>query len=288
MRRGSSMTGRLLIGLILVAIAVGGYFFGTRQEYNEVTQENQRIAYTVEQEIALGLQAAPEVAQQFGGLYPDEQVQAQIDTLGQRLVEQSQAGDTDYEFDFHVLADSETINAFALPGGQIFITAGLLNIMETEGEIAGVLAHEIVHVVGRHSSEQIAKAQLTEGLAGAAAAVLYDPENPESAGAAQLAVVAGQLITMKYGRDDELQSDRVGVRIMADAGYDPRSMASVMQKLGDASQGQRPPEFMSTHPNPENRIEQINQAIAEEFPDGIPDGLIAWILPRLFKQQTAA
>lgn len=288
MRRGSSMTGRLLIGLILVAIAVGGYFFGTRQEYNEVTQENQRIAYTVEQEIALGLQAAPEVAQQFGGLYPDEQVQAQIDTLGQRLVEQSQAGDTDYEFDFHVLADSETINAFALPGGQIFITAGLLNIMESEGEIAGVLAHEIVHVVGRHSSEQIAKAQLTEGLAGAAAAVLYDPENPESAGAAQLAVVAGQLITMKYGRDDELQSDRVGVRIMADAGYDPRSMASVMQKLGDASQGQRPPEFMSTHPNPENRIEQINQAIAEEFPDGIPDGLIAWILPRLFKQQTAA
>lgn len=288
MRRGSSMTGRLLIGLILVAIAVGGYFFGTRQEYNEVTQENQRIAYTVEQEIALGLQAAPEVAQQFGGLYPDEQVQAQIDTLGQRLVEQSQAGDTDYEFDFHVLADSETINAFALPGGQIFITAGLLNIMETEGEIAGVLAHEIVHVVGRHSSEQIAKAQLTEGLAGAAAAVLYDPENPESAGAAQLAVVAGQLITMKYGRDDELQSDRVGVRIMADAGYDPRSMASVMQKLGDASQGQRPPEFMSTHPNPENRIEQINQAIAEEFPDGIPDGLIAWILPHLFKQQTAA
>lgn len=288
MRRGRGMSGRLLIGLILVAIAVGGYFFGTRQEYNEVTQENQRIAYTVDQEIALGLQAAPEVTQQFGGLYPDEQVQAQIDAIGQRLVEQSQASDTDYVFDFHVLADRETINAFALPGGQIFVTVGLLNIMETEGEIAGVLAHEIVHVVGRHSSEQIAKAQLTQGLAGAAAAVLYDPENPESAGAAQLAVVAGQLVTMKYGRDDELQSDRVGVRIMADAGYDPRAMASVMQKLGEASQGQRPPEFMSTHPNPGSRIEQINQAIAEVFPDGVPDGLIAWTLPRLFGQQRAA
>lgn len=288
MRRGSSMTGRLLIAFILIVIAVGGYYFGTREEYNEVTQENQRIAYTVEEEIALGLQAAPEVAQQFGGLYQDEQVQAQIDALGQRLVEQSQAGDTDYQFDFHVLADPQTINAFALPGGQVFITAGLLNIMETEGEIAGVLAHEIVHVVGRHSSEQIAKAQLTEGLAGAAAAVLYDPENPESATAAQLAMLAGQLVTMKYGRDDELQSDRVGVRIMAEAGYDPRSMVSVMQKLGEASQGQRPPEFMSTHPSPENRIEQINQAIAEEFPDGVPDGLISWRLPRLLAPQMAA
>jgi predicted Zn-dependent protease len=228
----------------------------------------------------LGLQAAPEMAAQFGGLYPNEQVQAQIDAIGQKLVGESEAGATDYQFDFHVLADTSTINAFALPGGQIFITAGLLEIMETEGEVAGVLAHEIVHVVGRHSSEQIAKAQLTEGLAGAAAAVLYDPENPQSSGAAQLAMVVGQLVTMKYGRDDELQSDRVGVRLMADAGYDPRSMASVMQKLADANQGPRPPEFMSTHPDPGNRIEQINAAIAEEFPNGVPDGLITWMLPR--------
>lgn len=278
MRRGSSMSGRLMIALILVVIAVGGYFFGTRQEFNEITGENQRIAYSVEQEIALGLQAAPEMAQQFGGLYPDERVQAQIDEIGWRLVEQSEAGNTAYEFDFHVLADSQTINAFALPGGQIFITVGLLNIMESEGEVAGVLAHEIVHVVGRHSSEQIAKAQLTEGLAGAAAAVLYDPENPGSAGAAQLAMVVGQMVNMKYGRDDELQSDRIGVRIMADAGYDPRSMASVMQKLGDSSQGPRPPEFMSTHPNPENRVARINEAIAQEFPDGVPEGLISWVM----------
>lgn len=280
MRRGSSMSGRLLIALVLIVIAVGGYFFGTREEYNPVTGENQRIAYTVDQEIALGLQAAPEMAAQFGGLYKDEQVQARIDEIGQKLIQGSEVADSPYEFDFHVLADPQTINAFALPGGQIFITAGLLNIMETEGEVAGVLAHEIVHVVGRHTSEQVAKAQLTQGLAGAAAAVLYDPDNPQSSGAAQLAMVVGQLVTMKYGRDDELQSDRIGVRIMAEAGYDPRSMAKVMEKLGQASQGPRPPEFMSTHPNPENRIERINEAIAEEFPNGVPDGLIAWLLPR--------
>ena len=274
MRRGGSITGRLLIGLVLVVITLGGYFFGTRKEYNVVTGEDQRIAYSVKEEIALGLQAAPEMEQQFGGLYQDERIQAQIDALGQKLVEQSEAGDTPYEFAFHVLADDQTINAFALPGGQIFITVGLLNIMETEGEVAGVLAHEIVHVVGRHSSEQIAKTQLTQGLAGAAAAVLYDPENPGSAGAAQLAAVVGQMVTMKYGRDDELQADQVGVRIMADAGYDPRSMGTVMQKLGEANQGSSAPEFMSTHPNSENRVEQINQAIAEEFPNGVPEGLI--------------
>lgn len=287
-RRSGGMSGRLMIGLLLVLIALGSYFFGTRQEYNEVTGENQRIAYTVDEEIALGLQAAPEMAAQFGGLYRDEQLQTQIDTLGQKLVEQSEAGSTPYEFDFHVLADSQTINAFALPGGQIFMTVGLLNMMDTEGEVAGVLAHEIVHVVGRHSSEQIAKAQLTQGLAGAAAAVLYDPNNPDSAGAAQLAALVGQMITMKYGRDDELQADRVGVRIMAEAGYDPRAMASVMQKLAGAGQGASGPEFMSTHPNPENRIAKINQAIEEEFPNGVPDGLISWTRSRLWVEWVAA
>lgn len=273
--------GRIVIALVIAAIALAGYFLTTRREYNPVTQENQRIALTVEEEIALGLQAAPEMAAQFGGLHPDEQLQATIDEIGGQLVQQSEAGQTDYQFDFHVLADSETVNAFALPGGQIFITKGLLDLMETEGEVAGVLAHEIVHVVGRHSSEQLARAGLIEGLAGAAGAVLYDPQNPESAGAAQMAMMAGQLAAMKYGRDDELQSDEVGVRLMADSGYDPRAMIRMMEKLGGADQGARPPEFMSTHPDPGNRIEQIEAAIAQEFPNGIPEGLQAVVVPAL-------
>lgn len=277
--RGGGCSGRLIIGLVIAIIAVAGYYFGTRQEVNPVTGEEQRIALTVEEEIALGLQAAPQMAEQFGGLHPDEQLQAQIDAIGQRLVSESQAGETEYQFDFHVLADSETINAFALPGGQIFITAGLLALMQTEGEVAGVLAHEISHVVARHSSEQIAKSRLTEGLAGAAAVVLADPENPDSASAAQVALLVGQLINMSYGRDDELESDRLGVRFMADAGYDPRAMIRVMEALGNASQGQRPPEFFSTHPNPENRVREIQEAIEQTFPNGVPDGLQGVIVP---------
>jgi predicted Zn-dependent protease len=261
-----------MIAIILVLITLAGYYFGTRQEYNPITEENQRIALTVDEEIAMGLQAAPQMAQEFGGLYPDEAVQAELDAIGQRLVERSEAASTEYPFDFHLLADTQTVNAFALPGGQIFITAGLLNLLDTEAEVAGVLAHEIGHVVGRHSAEQIAKSKLTQGLAGAAGVILYDPENPDSAAAAQAAAVVGQVINMKYGRDDELQSDRLAVRFMADAGYDPRSLIGVMEVLEEAGGPNRQPEFLSTHPDP-NRIRTIEEAIAAEFPDGVPDGL---------------
>jgi predicted Zn-dependent protease len=259
--------------VVLAVIAIAGYFLGTRNEFNPITQENQRIALTVEEEIALGLQSAPQMASEFGGLDPDENLQAQIDTIGQRLVESSEAKDTEYPFEFHLLADTQTVNAFALPGGQIFITRALLNIMETEGEVAGVLGHEIGHVVGRHSAEQIAKSQLIQGLAGAAGVGLYDPENPNSATAAQMAALVGSMINMKYGRDDELQSDRLGVRFLADSGYDPRSLIQVMEALEEASGGARQPEFMSTHPDPGNRIKEIEKAIEEEFPDGVPEGL---------------
>jgi predicted Zn-dependent protease len=276
-RRGGGAGGRLIIALILAVIAIAGYFLGTRNEFNPITQENQRIALTVDEEIAMGLQSAPQMAAEFGGLDPDENLQAQIDQIGQRLVESSEAAQTDYPFDFHVLADTETVNAFALPGGQIFVTRALLNVMESEGEVAGVLGHEIGHVVGRHSAEQIAKSQLIQGLAGAASVGLYDPQNPESASAAQIAQLVGAMINMKYGRDDELQSDRLGVRFMADAGYDPRSLIGVMEALEEASGGARQPEFMSTHPDPGNRIEEIQKAIEEEFPNGVPDGLQAML-----------
>ena len=172
------------------------------------------------------------------------------------------------------------MNAFALPGGQIFITRALLNLLETEGEVAGVLGHEIGHVVGRHSAEQIAKSQLIQGLAGAAGVGLYDPENPQSASAAQMTQLVGAMITMKYGRDDELQSDRLGVRFMADSGYDPRSLIGVMEVLAGAGGGSGQPEFMSTHPDPGNRQEEIQKAIEEEFPNGVPDGLQSILTPQ--------
>jgi predicted Zn-dependent protease len=278
-RRGGSMGGRLIIALVLAVIAIGGYYLGTREETNPITGETQRIALTVEEEIALGLQSAPQMAAEFGGQDPDQQLQALVDEIGQRLVSSSEAGQTEYPFEFHVLADTQTVNAFALPGGQIFITRALVDLLQTEGELAGVLGHEIGHVVGRHSAEQLAKSQLIQGLAGAASVGLYDPQNPESASAAQMAQLVGAMITMKYGREDELQSDRLGVRFLSDAGYDPRALIRVMEVLESASGGARQPEFMSTHPDPGNRIETIQQAIEEVFPNGVPDGLQSMLQP---------
>ena len=272
-RRRSSGGGRLIIAGIMALIAILGYVFGAR-ELNPVTGENQRIDMTKEQEIALGLEAAPQMARQYGGLHPDEGAQALVDEVGQRIVQMSQAGGMGYNFEFHLLRDDQTINAFALPGGQIFITAGLYKQFSTEGELAGVLGHEIGHVVGRHSAEQLAKSRLLEGLSGAAVIAAYDPDNPSSVGQAQMAAMVGQLVNMKFGRDDEIESDRLGVRFMSDAGYDPRSMIRVMEILASASEGNRPPEFMSTHPDPGNRIENIEEAIQIEFPNGVPDRLI--------------
>jgi predicted Zn-dependent protease len=264
--------GRLLAALVVAAMALFAYFGSS--VFNPITEEKQHVAgITPEQEVALGLQAAPEMAQQFGGLDPDRASQARIDQIGERLISRSVAGQSPYRFEFHVLDDPETINAFALPGGQVFITEGLLRRLKTEGQVAGVLGHEIGHVVARHGAEHIAKQQLTQGLTGAAVLATYDPSDPSSRGSAAVAAMIGQLVTMRFGRQDELESDRLGVRIASEAGYDPRSLIALMKILEESSEGNRPPEFFSTHPNPENRIERIQAAIQERFPNGVPEGL---------------
>jgi beta-barrel assembly-enhancing protease len=258
-RRGGLNLGRLVVAAIMV-IATLVMYFGSSED-NPVTGDTQYVNLTVDQEIALGLQAAPELAQQFGGLDPDPQAAARVEEIGQRLVANSPASRSPYEYDFHLLADNQTINAFALPGGQIFITRALYDRLPEDGELAGVLGHEIGHVVGRHSAEQIAKARLTEGLAGAAVIATYDPNNPASAGSAQIAVIIGQLVNMRWGREHELESDFLGVCFMADAGYDPRNLIQVMNVLAESREGPAPPEFFSTHPNPDNRIQRIEEAI---------------------------
>jgi predicted Zn-dependent protease len=196
-------------------------------------------------------------------LYADEEVQQSIDAIGQHIVNSSVARNTPWRFEFHVLDDAQTVNAFALPGGQIFITTALLAEMDREDQVAGVLAHEVVHVLARHSAQQIATSELTNGLVGAVGVA------SGQASAAQAAAMVGQLINMSYGRDDELQSDTLGVCLMLDAGYDPEAMVEVMRILDAAGGGARQPEFFSTHPNPQNRIQRIQDAIARA-PEGCP------------------
>lgn len=256
---------RWIIALVIAIVSLVTYFTGTSE--NPVTGEKQRVALKPDEEITLGLRSAPQMAAQMGGLSQNAQARALVERVGAALVRESIAAKSPYRFGFHVLADPKTINAFALPGGPIFITEGLLRQLKGEAELAGVLGHEIGHVIARHSSEHLAKAKLTQGLIGAATIGTGDYST------AQIGQMVGSLINMRYGRDDELESDALGIRIMAEAGYDPRAMTGVMETLARASSGSRQPEFFSTHPHPENRQARIREEIAKRFPSGVPEGL---------------
>lgn len=270
-RRRSPLGPKLLMALVVAGFSLFTYF--SHSEMNPVTNEKQHLSLTPDEEIALGLQAAPSMSSEYGGESSNTADQQLVDRIGGGIVAKSAAHTTPYKFDFHVLADDNTINAFALPGGQVFITNALLHRLKTEGQLAGVLGHEIGHVVARHSAEHIAKQQLTQGLTGAAAIAMYDPDDPSSRNSAAVAAMIGSLVNMRFGRQDELESDRLGVRFMSESGYDPRAMIGVMNVLKQASK-HGTPEFFSTHPNPENRISMINQAIDERYPQGVPEGMI--------------
>ncbi|GLU42483.1 M48 family metalloprotease [Allomuricauda sp. NBRC 101325] len=248
MRRGSWRI-RILIGLAIVAFAFIRRC--SNQEENPYTGRTQNINMTAADEIAIGLQSAPEMAQQHGGLYPDERMQSLVDAVGNRLVNNSIARETPYRYEFHLLADDQTINAFALPGGQIFITYALFSQLN-EAQLAGVLGHEIGHVIGRHSAERIAESSFWQTLA-TGASVGGDMGN--------LVAGIGQNTLLTNGRDDELESDDLGVLFMIQSKYDPYEMIEVMQVLKAAAGPNRVPEFQSTHPDPENRIDHIKEAI---------------------------
>jgi predicted Zn-dependent protease len=248
---------RLLLMIGIIGFSVIKYYFSS--SVNPVTGEKQRVSLTPEQEVAMGLQSAPQMAAEFGGLYPDQKVQDAIKAIGNKLVNKTQAKNSPYRYDFHVLADPQTVNAFALPGGQIFITVALLKRLETEDQIAGVLGHEIGHVVNRHSAEHMATQGLTQGILQG----IMVGSSDGGMGTAQIAQVVGNMINMKYGRDDELESDKYGLHYMYECGYDPAAMIRVMQILDEASGGQRQSEFSSSHPSPENRIAKIKEEIAK-------------------------
>jgi predicted Zn-dependent protease len=254
-RRG----GKSIKGMLVIFLLMGGFYvfkYLSTSQVNEITGEKQFIGLSPEQEVAIGLQSAPSMVQQHGGLHPDQEAQHFVDQIGEKLVNSTIVRQSGYRYDFHLLADPNVVNAFALPGGQVFITAALFSKLQNEHQLAGVLGHEIGHVIHRHGAERIAKMELTKGLTGAAVIASGDY------GTAQAAQMIGNLINMKYGRDQELESDDWGIRLMLEAGFEPLEMIKVMDILEEASGGgNRQPEFQSSHPSPENRREKIREAV---------------------------
>lgn len=261
-RGGPGINPRIILGLLIIGGSLLYHWIATTSYHNEFTGRDQKLALaTPQEEIALGLESAPQMIRESGGLSRDAKGRALVDRVGARLIASTAAKETTYQFKFHLLADTETVNAFALPGGQIFITEALFRRLKSEDQLAGVLGHEMGHVVGRHSNEQMANSQLWSGLAQGIAVLLSDGHNNSGA---QIANLVAQWRVMKFSRDDESESDALGVRFMMQAGYDPEALIGVMEILAQVSGGANRSDFMSSHPNPANRMERIREAIARE------------------------
>lgn len=231
--------------------------FATACARNPVTGKRQLALVSEKQEIELGQQAAQQVTAQMGR-YPDPKLQAYVEGLGKRLAAGSERPGLPWSF---TVLDDPAVNAFALPGGPIFVTRGILGYMTSEAELVSVLGHEIGHVTARHSVEQLSKAQLAQ--VGIGLGSILSPE------VAQLGQVAGaglQLLFLKFGRDAERQADELGFKYMVAHRYDPRAMASMFQTLDRSSgaQGQgRVPGWLSTHPDPGDRAKTAAERAAK-------------------------
>lgn len=267
-RRSGLPLGRLLIAAV---IGIGGIImYFSRTEVNPVTGEKQHIAMNVDQEKALGLEAAPQMAEQMGGIVDprSDPNAARVAQLGAMLVQKSDASKSPYVDNFHffLLKDPQTVNAFALPGGQIFITRALYDRLENEAQLAGVLGHEIGHVINRHAAEHMAKGQLGSALVTAVGIGASD-ERGRGQMAAYAAMMANQMLQLKYSRSDELESDNFGLKYMSQTGYTPAAMLDVMRILKEASGSRGGSSILATHPDPDARIERI-QAYLKENPPG--------------------
>jgi predicted Zn-dependent protease len=235
---------------------------------NPLTGKRDFMLLTVNQEIALGLEAAPQFVDEFGGPYGDPVIQAYVEEVGRKTAAQALAASHPYQYSFTVV-DSDVVNAFALPGGPVCITRGLLFELSDESQLAGVLAHECTHVAARHSAKQISRQMGASFVLELVAAIAGGGESAGSSTyAADLAKLVAGLASLRYSRQMETEADNFGVDFMTRAGYQPLGMVGVMAMFEAKEQeaGGGGPEFLRTHPYPENRIVNIRAAIDERHP----------------------
>jgi predicted Zn-dependent protease len=223
---------------------------------NPVTGERELSLMSEQQEVQLGQQYDVEVRQQMG-LYEDPNVQQYVEQIGLRLARVSHRPELPWHF---AVVDVPAVNAFALPGGYIYMTRGILAYLDNEAQLAGVLGHEIGHVTARHAAQQYTKA--TGGQLGLLALGIFVPEARPFG---QIAETGLALLFLKHGRDDELQSDRLGVEYTSKAGWDPRGVPSFLNtlaRIGAETDRSGVPNWLSTHPQPEDRVVRAQEAIA--------------------------
>ena len=225
---------------------------------NPVTGKRDFMLMSEGQEIAMGKQSDPEI-KSFFGIYEDDKLQKFIKEKGKAMAAISHRPDLPYEFK---VVDSPVVNAFAVPGGYVYFTRGIMAHFNNEAEFAGVLGHEIGHITARHSAKQYSKAMLAQ--VGLVAGMVISPEFRQFADLANTGV---SLLFLKFGRDAENQSDRLGVEYSTKIGFDAQQMAgffNTLQRMQQMSSGESVPTFMSTHPHPQDRFNNVTQ-LAERW-----------------------
>ena len=250
---------RVALARFVLLLGLGGMAAGCST--NPATGERQFTGLmSTEQETQVGAQQHPEILQEFGGPYDNPAIQDYVNRLGQRLAANTEREEVKYTF---TVLDSEIVNAFALPGGYVYISRGLMALANSEAQLAGVLGHEIGHVTGRHSAERYSRGTLAQ--VGAVVAGIFGGQQ-----IAQLSGAGAQLALAGWGRGQELEADELGIRYMSRAGFDPLEMATFLDSMGRHAQLEallagRPGaadqfSYLQTHPPTGQRVEEATKA----------------------------
>jgi len=213
--------------------------------------------FSPQQDVQVGKQAATDASRKLP-MCNLPRADAYLTQLGKRLVDHLNTGGAQYPWEFHCVND-RSINAFALPGGYVFVNRGAIEAADNEAELAAVMAHELSHVALRHGTNQATKAQAAQAGVGIFGALFGG-----STGGAlltQLGSFTAGGVLLRYSRGAETQADVMGTQVLYDSGYDPRAMAQFFEKLNKETKGKNPPEFLSDHPNPDHRVERVDEEI---------------------------
>jgi predicted Zn-dependent protease len=257
---------------VILALLCAASVFLVACQTDALSGKSTLNIYSYEDEKKMGDESVQPILAQLGGLYPDQATQDYVNNVGQKIAEagrtrlRGEANFPDWDFHFYVV-NTSMINAFALPGGHVFVTRGILMNCKDEAELAGLLGHECTHVFGRHSAEAMSKTT-----------VMIIPvvllSTVSDAGAA-VGMIAVQLLGLSYSRDNETESDHYGMRFAVRAGYSPDGIVRVMEMLNRYTQehGGGSPQFLSSHPDPGNRVKYLNDQIKKEYKGDGASGL---------------
>src|SRR5215472_15990067 len=220
--------------------------------------------FSPQQDIDVGKRSSADAQKQLPSCN-SPRVDEYLTELGRRLAAKLPTGGVQYPWEFHCVND-KGINAFALPGGYVFVNHGAIEIADNEAQLAGVMAHELSHVALRHGTNQATKAEMAQGDLGMAGAIFGDSSGGTMLTSLGTFAVGGVLL--RYSRSAESQADVMGTQVLYDSGYDPRALSQFFEKLEAETKGKNPPEFFSDHPNPEHRVERVDEEV--EKLGGVP------------------